>query len=98
MATTGGKCALRGWAVRLIFMSPYIRTVRTDSGATAVQVVYSQKRGAKTMKHLGSAHTDEDLALLKAQAQRLLDGDQMSLDLGVDTTPAGRDAAVGGYS
>lgn len=68
MATTGGKCALRGWvsgwAVRLIFMSPYIRTVRTAFGSTAVQVVYSQKRGAKTMKHLGSARTDEDLALL----------------------------------
>ncbi|GGO22502.1 hypothetical protein GCM10010980_24660 [Corynebacterium marinum] len=36
-----------GWAVRLIFMSPYIRTVRTTSGATAVQVVYSEKRGSK---------------------------------------------------
>ena len=48
----------------MIFMSPYIRTVRTAFGSTAVQVVYSQKRGAKTMKHLGSAHTDEDLALL----------------------------------
>ena len=78
-----------GWAVRLIFMSPYIRTVRTASGATAVQVVYSEKRGSKSMKHLGSAHTDEDLALLKAQARRLVDGDQMSLALGVDTTPSG---------
>ncbi|GGO23025.1 hypothetical protein GCM10010980_25680 [Corynebacterium marinum] len=44
---------------------------------------------AKSMKHLGSAHTDEDLALLKAQARRLVDGDQMSLALGVDTTPSG---------
>lgn len=74
-------------------MNPYIRTVRTASGATAVQVVYSQKRGSKTMKHLGSAHTDEDLAALTAQAQRLVDGDQMTFDLGIDTTPAGGGSA-----
>lgn len=70
-------------------MGPYIRTA---SGATAVQVVYSNKRGAKSMDHLGSAHTPEDLAALKAQAQQLLDGDQQTLDLGIDTTPAGTGA------
>ena len=69
-------------------MSPYIRTVTTASGATAVQVVYSQHRGSKKLEHIGSAHTDDELAMLKAQAQRLLDGDQMTLDLGVDTTAA----------
>ena len=74
-------------------MSPYIRTVRTASGATAVQVVYSEKRGSKSMRHLGSAHTPEDLAALKAQAQRLLDGDQITLDLGIDTTPSGSGSA-----
>lgn len=70
------------------FVSPYIRTVTTASGATAVQVVYSQHRGSKKLEHIGSAHTDDELAMLKAQAQRLLDGDQMTLDLGVDTTAA----------
>lgn len=70
-------------------MSPYIRTVTTASGATAVQIVHSEKRGSKNLTHIGSAHTPEDLALLRAKAQRLVDGDQMSLDLGVDTTPAG---------
>lgn len=69
-------------------MSPYIRTVKTASGATAVQVVFSERQGAKKMEPIGSAHTDDALALLKAQAQRLVDGDQMTLDLGVDTTPA----------
>ena len=69
-------------------MSPYIRTVTTASGATAVQVVYSERRGSKKLEHIGSAHTDDELAMLKAQAQRLLDGDQMTLDLGVDTSPA----------
>ena len=70
-------------------MSPYIRTVKTASGATAVQVVHSETRGSKKLTHIGSAHTAEDLALLRVKAQRLVDGDQMSLDLGVDTTPAG---------
>ena len=70
-------------------MSPYIRTVKTASGATAVQVVHSETRGSKKLTHIGSAHTPQDLALLRVQAQRLVDGDQMSLDLGVDTTPAG---------
>lgn len=69
-------------------MSPYIRTVTTASGATAVQVVYSERQGSKKLEHIGSAHTDDELAMLKAQAQRLLDGDQMTLDLGVDTSPA----------
>lgn len=70
-------------------MSPYIRTVTTASGAIAVQIVHSEKRGSKSLTHIGSAHTPEDLALLRAQAQRLLSGDQISLDLGIDTTPAG---------
>ncbi|WP_231367288.1 hypothetical protein [Schaalia sp. ZJ405] len=35
------------------------------------------------MKHIGSAHDDSELALLKAQAQRFIDGDQLVLDLGL---------------
>ena len=70
-------------------MSPYIRTVKTASGATAVQVIHSETGGSKKLTHIGSAHTPQDLALLRVKAQRLVDGDQMSLDLGVDTTPAG---------
>lgn len=70
-------------------MSPYIRTVRTASGATAVQVVYAEKRGSKKMEHIGSAYSQEDLAALKLRAQQLLDGNQGVLDLGIDTTPAG---------
>lgn len=74
-------------------MSPYIRTVTTASGATAVQVIYSEHHGTKKMDHIGSAHTPEDLALLKAKAQRLLDGDQISLELDVDTTAAATGSA-----
>lgn len=67
-------------------MSPYIRTVTTASGATAVQVVHSERHGKKTMEHIGSAHSEQELAALKSQAQAVIDGDQMTLELGVDTT------------
>ncbi|WP_425321658.1 IS1634 family transposase [Corynebacterium lizhenjunii] len=72
-------------------MSPYIRTVTTASGATAVQVVLEERAGKKAMKHIGSAHDDYELALLKAEAQRVIDGDQLCLDLGLDdrNAPAG---------
>lgn len=35
-------------------MSPHIRTVTTASGATAVQIVYSNKRGSRNIDHIGS--------------------------------------------
>nr|WP_144018384.1 IS1634 family transposase [Corynebacterium glutamicum] len=56
-----------------------------------MQVVMSEYSGKKTMRHIGSAHDEHELALLKAQAQRILDGDQMSLDLGLGDViaPAG---------
>ncbi|MGV0870554.1 IS1634 family transposase, partial [Corynebacterium kalidii] len=63
-------------------MSPHIRTVTTGSGARAVQIVYSNKQGSRTIDHIGSAHTDAELAALKAEAQRRMQGDQ--LDLGLD--------------
>ena len=40
----------------------YVRTVKTASGATAVQIVYSSRRGSKDIEHLGSAHDEEELA------------------------------------
>ncbi|MCK2200997.1 IS1634 family transposase [Corynebacterium callunae] len=76
-------------------MSPYIRTVTTASGATAVQIILSEYSGKRTMQHIGSAHDEHELALLKAQVQRIIDGDQMSLDLGLSDvkTPAGTGSA-----
>lgn len=50
-------------------VSPYVRTVKTASGATAVQVVWSNRLGSKRMDHIGSAHTPEDVEILKAVAQ-----------------------------
>ena len=61
----------------------YVRTVKTSSGATAVQIVWSSRRGSRSIEHLGSAHDVTGLAALKAAAaQRLADG-QAELDLGM---------------
>ena len=47
-----------------------MRTVKTTSGATAVQVVWSSRRGSREIEHLGSAHDDAELQALKAVAQQ----------------------------
>lgn len=70
-------------------MSPYVRTVKTASGATAVQVVFSEHRGSKKLEHVGSARDEEQLALLRVKAQQIIDGEQQPLDLGLDLTPVG---------
>ena len=62
-------------------MSPHVRTVKTSSGATAVQIVYSNRRGSRTMEHLGSAHTEAEVELLKAAARQKLAAGQGELDL-----------------
>jgi hypothetical protein len=46
----------------------YVRTVKTASGATAVQIVWSSRRGSRSIEHLGSAHDDAELAALRAAA------------------------------
>jgi hypothetical protein len=66
----------------------YVRTVQTASGATAVQVVYSKRRGARRMEHIGSAHDEQEVEALKAAARQRLAGGQQQLDLGVDTDDA----------
>ncbi len=61
---------------------PYVRTVKTASGATAVQIVYSYHRGSRQIEHLGSAHTAAEVELLKAAARQKLAAGQGELDLG----------------
>jgi hypothetical protein len=52
-----------------------VRTVRTTSGATAVQVVWSSRRGSRRIEHLGSAHGDDELVVLKqVAAERIAAG------------------------
>ena len=61
----------------------------TASGATAVQIIHSYAGGTTSMEHLGSAHNDVELAALKAEAQRRIQGDELDLglDLGTATDP-----------
>lgn len=68
-------------------MGVFIRTVRTKSGATAVQIV--EKRGAQILnvQHFGSAHTPEELALLKATAEKSLLPGQQTFDFEIPAPP-----------
>jgi len=68
---------------------PYVRTVKTASGATAVQIVYSTRRGSRDIKHIGSAHDDAELELLKAAAGQQLAAGQGELDLGLEPAAQG---------
>jgi len=51
-------------------MSPYVRTIKTASDAVAVQVVWSSKAGRKTMTHIGSAHSPDEVERLKLIARQ----------------------------
>jgi hypothetical protein len=66
----------------------YVRTVKTSSGATAVQIVHSSRRGARDIEHLGSAHDEAELDALKAVAAQRLAKGQGELDLGLDAAGA----------
>ena len=70
-------------------MSPYVRTVKTASGATAVQIVCSFHRGSREIEHLGSAHSGAEVELLKAAARQRLAAGQGELDLGLDAAAPG---------
>jgi hypothetical protein len=58
-----------------------MRTVKTTSGATAVQVVWSSRRGSRQIEHLGSAHGEAQLEALKAAAQQRIAAGQLELGL-----------------
>jgi DDE family transposase len=64
----------------------YVRTVRTASGARAVQIVYGSRRGARTIEHVGSAHDELELEALRAAARQRLAGGQAELDLGLEAS------------
>ncbi|SEE83405.1 hypothetical protein SAMN04488554_3109 [Ruania alba] len=50
----------------------HIRTVKTASGARAVQIVHSNRKGSRDIEHIGSPHDDVELELLKAVARQRL--------------------------
>jgi len=63
-------------------VSRFVRKVRTASGAVAVQVVTRRGRQVEQVEHVGSAHTDAELALLVTAARERLSPGQDGLDLG----------------
>lgn len=85
-----GRCALAGrpvgWAV-----FPYVCTVKTASGATAVQIVHSSRRGSRDIDYIGSAHNDVQLEVLRSAVRQWLAVGQGELDLGLSPpSPPGR--------
>jgi hypothetical protein len=65
----------------------YVRTVRTASGARAVQIVHSSRRGSRDIEHIGSAHDDAELELLKTVARQRMAAGQGESGFGLDDHP-----------
>ncbi|MCR2053473.1 IS1634 family transposase [Actinomyces bowdenii] len=72
-------------------MSPFLRKVRTSSGATAVQIAVKEDGVRRIVEHLGSAHNKTELAALLEvgrqkiaawQGQGLLDLESLELAAG----------------
>ena len=61
----------------------YVRTVKTASGAIAVHIVYSSRRGSRSIEHLRSAHHEAEVGALKAATRQRLAAGQGELDLGL---------------
>lgn len=73
-------------------MSPRLRKVTTGSGATAVQIVRKHRGKVTILEHLGSAHSEAELAaLLTAGEEKLADygaAEQLELELGLPADTA----------
>ena len=63
----------------------FVRTVKTASGATAVQIVHGKRRGVRRLEHVGSAHDEQELQALKTAAAQRLAMLYPQLDLGLDS-------------
>ncbi|MDF1489422.1 IS1634 family transposase [Tessaracoccus caeni] len=66
-------------------MSPFLRKVKTASGATAVQIVEKKHGQRRIVEHLGSAHTDAQLAALMHAGRVKLAANQPELDFDAGT-------------
>lgn len=79
-------------------MSPFLRKVKTASGAVAVQVVEKRRGQRRILEHLGSAHDEAGLVALMQIGHDRLHANQPRLDLGLDDqgVPAGAGAVVHG--
>ena len=67
-------------------MGPFLRKVKTASGATAVQIVVKEGRKNRIIEYLGSAHDEAGLAVLMAAGRaKLVPPDQQMLDFSAAT-------------
>ena len=62
-------------------MGDRIRTVKTSSDATAVQIVRYKKGKTVVVSHIGSAHTEDALAVLKEEAAKQIEKTTMQESL-----------------
>lgn len=62
-------------------MSPFLRKVKTTSGAIAVQIVEKRQGQRRVLEHLGSAHDEAELAALMRIGHDKLHANQPALDL-----------------
>jgi hypothetical protein len=60
-----------------------MRTVKTTSGAGAVELGWSSRRGSREIEHLGSAHDEAELEALKAAAQQHMAAGRLEVGLGL---------------
>lgn len=67
----------------------FIRTTKTASGATAVQIIRYEHRKKVIVAHIGSAHTDAELQSLKSTARSFMDKRSKQLRLLADTDITG---------
>jgi hypothetical protein len=59
----------------------HIRTVRTASGATAVQVIWYENNSRKIAKHIGSAKNNDELEVLHSSAKQYIAEHEPQLSL-----------------
>ncbi|MGH3308478.1 MAG: IS1634 family transposase, partial [Nocardioides sp.] len=69
----------------------YVRTVKTASGAVAVQIVHAIRRGSREIEHIGSARSPGEVEVLKTVARQRLHANQDTL--GFDDGQPGEDEA-----
>lgn len=67
----------------------FLRKVETAPGATAVQIAERKNRRDVDLEHLGSAHTDAELAALMTAGRAKINAGQEVLDLGLSKDPQG---------
>ncbi|MFB6392393.1 IS1634 family transposase [Polymorphospora lycopeni] len=58
-----------------------------------MQIVYSSRRGSRDIEHIGSAHDEAGLEVLRAVARQRLAAGQGELDLGLERTEVGQRSA-----